>query len=96
MSVLEEIPQWDLNQSPDSPPTLKEVSDSIEQLTSGKSPGEDGIPLEIFKHGGPSIAEQVLKVFTQIWEEAEVVQYLQSFITVLCLKRGESNYILLN
>ena len=92
MTVLEEIPQWDLNQSLDSPPTLKEVSDSIEQLTSGKSPGEDGIPPEIFKHGGPAIAEQVLKVFKKIWEEAEVVQDFRDAIIVHLYKnKGDRN-----
>ena len=74
MSLLEEIPQWDVNESLDAVPTLREVSDSIKQLTSGKSPGEDGIPPEIYKHGGPALEEQVLKLFIKIWEEGEVVQ----------------------
>ena len=74
MSVLDEIPQWNVNESLSAVPTLLEVSNSIKQLTSGKSPGDDGIPPEIYKHGGTAVAEQVLDVFIKIWEEGEVIQ----------------------
>ena len=74
MSVLEDIPHWDVNQSLDDPPTLKEVQTSIKQLTSGKAPGADGIPPDIYKHGGKGVAEVLLKLFLQIWEEGEVPQ----------------------
>ena len=74
MSVLEDIPQRDTDISLDAVPTLKEVLLSIKQLTSGKSPGEDGIPPDIYKHGGIAIAEQVLKVFKQIWQDGGVIQ----------------------
>ena len=47
---------------------------SIKQLTSGKAPGADGIPPDIFKCGGIAIAEELLKLFTQIWQEGEVPQ----------------------
>ena len=73
-TLLDEIPQWDVNRSLSALPTLEEVLTSIKQLTSGKSPGEDGIPPEIYKHGGTAVAEQVLEVFIKIWEEGEVVQ----------------------
>ena len=74
MSVLDEIPQWDVNMSLAALPTLEEVLASIKQLTSGKSPGEDGIPPEIYKHGGTAVAEMLLKLFIQIWDEGGVVQ----------------------
>ena len=74
MSVLEEIPQWDTNMSLISLPTMEEVLVSIKQLTSGKAPGADGIPPDIYKHGGTAIAEKLLALFTQIWEEGVVPQ----------------------
>ena len=74
MSVLNEIPQWDTNQSLSALPTLEEVLLSIKQLTAGKAAGADGIPPDVFKHGGRSIAEELLKLFTQIWEEGAVPQ----------------------
>ena len=74
MSVLEEIPQWGVNRSLDDAPTLDEVLHSIKQLAPGKSPGEDGIPPDIYKHGGTVVAEQLLELFKQIWKEQEVIQ----------------------
>ena len=74
MSVLEEIPQWDINFGLAELPTMDEVLVSIKQLTSGKAPGADGIPPDIFKYGGEAIAEKLLKLFTLIWKEGGVPQ----------------------
>ena len=74
MSVLDEIAQRDINTSLLNLPTMEEVLVSIKQLTSGKAPGADGIPPDIFKHGGRAIAEQLLKLFKLIWEEGGVPQ----------------------
>ena len=74
MSLLEEIPQWDTNMRLSTLPTIEEVLASIKQLTSGKAPGSDGIPPDIFKHGGTAIAEELLKLFTMIWNEGGVPQ----------------------
>ena len=73
-SVLDEIDQKDINQSLTALPTLDEVLLSIKQLTAGKAAGADGIPPDVFKHGGKPIAEELLKLFMQIWEEGEVPQ----------------------
>ena len=49
-SLLEDLPQWTVNPSLDDLPTLTEVEDCIKQLSSGKAPGEDGIPPDIYIH----------------------------------------------
>ena len=92
MSVLDEIPQWDVNESLDAVPTPEEVSDSIKDLTSGKSAGGDCIPPEIFKHGGPALEEQLLKLFTKIWEEGEVVQAFKDADIVHLYKNKGDRY----
>ena len=74
MSVLEEVPQWDVNHSLDTLPTLDEVLKSISQLTCGKSPGDDGIPPDIYKYGGPAVAKRLLDLFILIWREGNVPQ----------------------
>ena len=74
VSVLDEIPQYDIEQSLSSMPTLEEVSLSIKQLTAGKAAGADGIPPDVFKCGGEAIAQELLNLFTQIWEEGAVPQ----------------------
>jgi exonuclease III len=74
MTLLDELPQWDVNLRLDEVPTLKEVQDSITQLSSGKAPGEDGIAPEIYIHGGAAVAEMVLDVTKKIWQEGTTVQ----------------------
>jgi exonuclease III len=74
MSILDEIPQRDINMRLATLPTLEEVILSIKQITSGKAPGPDGIPPDVFKHGGLATAEKLHILFTQIWEEGEVPQ----------------------
>ena len=74
MSLLKDIPQWAVNNTLDDAPTLEEVLKCINQLSSGKAPGSDGIPSDIYKHGGIALAEQLLKLFRQIFEEGGVPQ----------------------
>ena len=73
-SILDEIPQWDINMGLATLPTLEEVILSVKQLTSGKAPGRDGILPDVFKHGGPAVAEELHKLFKQIWDEGGVPQ----------------------
>ena len=74
MSVLDEIPQWDIDHSLDVLPTLDEVLKSIRYLSCGKSPGDDGIPPEIYKYGGTAVAKRLLDLFILIWREGKVPQ----------------------
>ena len=90
LTVLQDIPQWDTKQSLDALPTLEEVLKSIKQLTCGKAAGEDGIPPDVYKHGGTAIAERLLKLFKQIWKEGAVPQeFRDATITHLYKNKGE-------
>lgn len=48
----ESIPQKELHEELDYPPSLDEVVKAIKQTSGGNSPDVDGITAEIFKHGG--------------------------------------------
>ena len=74
ISVLQDIPQWDINMSLIALPSLEEVLLCIKQLSSGKAAGADGIPPDIYKYGGTAVAEELLKLFTQMWTEGGVPQ----------------------
>ena len=73
-SVLDELPQYDVNSGLDDLPTLEEVQTCLKQLSPGKAAGEDGIPPEIYIHGGTAIANRLLEIAIQIWHEGEAVQ----------------------
>ena len=67
--VLDQIPQKPVITSLDLPPTIDEILKAIRQTSSGKSPGMDGIPAEIFKSAGPVALKALHSLLTSIWEE---------------------------
>lgn len=52
-AALLNIPQEQVQMELDEIPTLEETTKAIEQLKSGKAAGIDGIPPNVWKHGGP-------------------------------------------
>ena len=56
-TVLDQIPQKPMITSLDLLPTIDKLSKAIRQTSSGKFPGMDGIPAEIFKSAGPMVLE---------------------------------------
>ena len=90
MSVLQELPQYDINSELADLPTLEEVEKSINQLSTGKAPGADGILPEIYKHGGEACAERLLEIITQIWQAGAAVQdWKDATITHLYKNKGD-------
>ena len=90
--LLGEIPQYEVNSELDDLPTLEEVKKCIKQLSSGKAPGEDGIPPEIYIHGGDAIANQLLVIVLQMWHEGEVVQDFRDATIVHLYKNKGDRY----
>ncbi len=41
----------------DLPPTMDKVQNAVKQTTSGKAPGMDGLPAEVYKEAGPVTLE---------------------------------------
>ena len=73
-NVINEIPQRPVLQELSGAPALAEVETAINQLSNGKSPGKDGIPAEIFKHGGAPLVSGLTNLFVVIWLEGAVPQ----------------------
>ena len=58
----------------DDPPTFDEIQDAIGSMKNNKSPGMDGIPAEVYKHGGPALTDELHKLFSLIWTRESVPQ----------------------
>ena len=71
-TVLDQIPQKPVITSLDLPPTIDEVSKTIRQTSSRKSPGMDGIHAEIFKSACPVALKALHSLLTSTWEEEDV------------------------
>ena len=50
-----------------NPPTLEEIVAAIKSTKSGKTPGLDGLPAEIYKYGGGAFHTQLQKLYRTCW-----------------------------
>ncbi|XP_076042061.1 uncharacterized protein LOC143025963 [Oratosquilla oratoria] len=74
----------------DLPPTMEEVMKAISQTNSGKAPGMDGIPAEIFKSVGPVALKSFFSLLTNIWEDEEIPKELRN-ATVISLFKNKGS-----
>ena len=72
----------------DFPPTNAEVRDAIKNLNSGKQPGKDGIPADIYRAGGSHLTRKLTKLLTEIWKQGEVPQEFKDASIVSLFKKG--------
>ncbi|VDL85995.1 unnamed protein product [Schistocephalus solidus] len=59
------LPQVDTKNDLDLPPSLQETILAVQQISSGKVPGSDAIPPEVYKHDGPRLMTE----FTTLFQE---------------------------
>ena len=70
--AINRLPQVECNPLLDELPTVSETLKAIKLLSSGKAPGSDAIPAEIYKAGGPPVAEKLL--FHIMWRKEAIPQ----------------------
>ena len=71
--AINRLPQVECNLLLDELPTISETVKAIKLLSSGKAPGSDAIPAEIYKAGGPPVAEK-LELFHIMWRKEAIPQ----------------------
>ncbi|XP_076057186.1 uncharacterized protein LOC143034703 [Oratosquilla oratoria] len=71
------------------PPTIEEVMRAISQTNSGKAPGMDWIPAEIFKSAGPVALESFFSLLTNIWGGEEIHKELRNTIVISLQEQGQ-------
>ncbi|BHF83601.1 hypothetical protein SprV_0902674400 [Sparganum proliferum] len=65
-AAIERLPQVETNADLDLPPSLQETIRAVQQLSSGKAPGSDAIPAEVYKHGGPQLMDHLTALFQEM------------------------------
>nr|VZI38066.1 unnamed protein product [Spirometra erinaceieuropaei] len=63
---------------------------AVQQLSSGKAPGSDAIPAEIYKHGGRQLMDHLTALFQEMWRSGEVPQDFKDATSVHLFK-GKGN-----
>lgn len=90
ITVLDEIPQLSEKSQLAPAPDIDEVTDAIQQISSGKASGSDGLPAEIFKCGGETMTERLTQLYSLIWQRQSVPQdFKDATIIHLYKRKGE-------
>jgi hypothetical protein len=71
--AIKRLPQVSFNQSLDVP-SLEETQKAISLLSTGKAPGGDSIPADIYKDGGMALVVKLHYLFELIWDQGNVPQ----------------------
>ena len=53
---------------------IEEVRKAVKQLKCNKASGGDGLPAEVYTHGGTSLVHHMHRLFLKIWDNEEVPQ----------------------
>nr|VZI26313.1 unnamed protein product [Spirometra erinaceieuropaei] len=85
--AIERLPQVETNVDLDLPPSLQETIRAVQQLSSGKAPGSDTMPAEIYKNGCPQLMDHLTALFQEMWRPGEVPQDLKDATIVHLYKR---------
>ena len=51
-----------------------ETQKAVSQLSSGKAPGIDDTPAEVYKSGGPVLTKKLVDIFQSIWKDGVMPQ----------------------
>ena len=85
--AIQRFPQMDMNLDLDVPPCEDEATKAIKQMSSGKAPGPDAIPGEVFKSGGPSLLQKLAALFQSSLESEALPQEFKDATIVHIYKR---------
>ena len=87
--AIDRLPQVEYNQLLDELPTYSETMKAIKTVSSGKPPGSYAIPAEIYKAGGPPVAEKLIELFHIIWRKEAIPQeFMVATIIHLYKRKG--------
>lgn len=87
---LDAIPDMPTVYEMDANPTIEEVKKAICCLKNNKSPGVDGIPGEVLKHGGDALHSRLHEIISAMWEVERVPQqWKDAKIISIYKKKGD-------
>ena len=72
------------------PITMNEITAAINKMKNGKTPGEDGLPVEVLRAGGARVVEEMFKIFSTAYRTETVPSDWQKGVIRPILKKGEN------
>ena len=86
-NAINRLPQIECNVLLDEFPTVTETRKAIQHLSSGKAPGTDAIPAEVYKIGGLPMAEKLTELFQCMWRKEAIPQDFKDASIIHIYKR---------
>ena len=88
-NAINRLPQTECNVLLDEFPTVTETRKAIQHLSSGKAPGADAIPAEVYKAGGLPMAEKLTEseLFQCMWRTEAIPQDIKDASVIHLYKR---------
>ena len=88
--AIARLPQVPIKHSLADVPTEAEIEKIVKRLSSGKAPGADSIPAEIYVFGGPIMIRKLCELFEFMWKQELIPQELKDASIVHLYKRKEN------
>ena len=88
--AIARLPHVPIKHSLADVPTVAEVEKAVKRLSSGKAPGADSIPEEIYAFGGPFMIRKLFELFQSMWNQELLPQELKDASIVHLYKRKEN------
>jgi len=92
-TFIDLIPQLTIIPDLDQLPTFHEVCVAVKGLKNNKAAGPDGLPAEVFKHGGYLLKHRLHRFITSTWYSDWVPQQWKDANIVTIYKRKGDNAI---
>ncbi|VDM00195.1 unnamed protein product [Schistocephalus solidus] len=73
-AAIDRLPQVDTKIDLHLLPSLPEKNWAVQQISSGKAPGSDAIPPEVYKYGGTRLMAEFTTLFQDMWHKGQVPQ----------------------
>ena len=86
--AINRLPEVECNLLLDKFPTVTETVKAIKLLLSGKAPGSDAIPAEIYKAGVISVAKKMTELFHIMWRQEAFPQEFKDASIIHLFKRN--------
>ena len=87
IEAINRLPQTPTDTTLDNPPSATETEKATKQMSTGKAPGVDAIPAEIYKSAGPTTIQKLTELFLSMWEKETIPQDLKDASIVHLYKR---------